>query len=120
MLLNGLELKNHRYAFIGLEDWSMYPVLHPGSLVLVDEAKRKVVNSGWTSELDRPIYFLEHRGGYICGYCSLKDDRMVVMPHPASQHAAEVYGYPNEIDVIGQITGVAMRLDQGKRRRSRS
>jgi transcriptional regulator with XRE-family HTH domain len=120
MLLNGLDLKNHRYAFIGLQDWAMYPVLHPGSLVLVDEGKRKIANSGWASELDRPIYFLEHRGGYICGYCSLKADEMVVMPHPASQNAPAVFNYPSEIDVIGQITGVAMRLNQGKRRRSRS
>ncbi len=120
MLLNGLDLKNHRYAFIGMEDWAMYPVLHPGSLVLVDEGKRKIANSGWASELDRPIYFLEHRNGYICGYCSLKDGLMVVMPHPASQHAPEVFNYPAGIDVIGQITGVAMRLDQGKRRRSHS
>jgi len=119
MLLSGLDLKNYRYAFIGLEDHAMYPVLHPGSLVLVDEGKRKIAESGWASELDRPIYFLEHRNGYICGYCSLRDGQMVVMPHPASHHTPEVFSYPNEIDVIGQITGVAMRLDQGRMHRSR-
>ena len=120
MLLNGLDLKNHRYAFIGSEDWAMYPLLHPGSLVVVEEAKRKIANSGWASELDRPIYFLEHRKGYLCGFCGLEGNQLVVMPHPASHQPPRGFNYPAEIDVIGQITGVAMRLDPGKRRRTRS
>jgi len=120
MLLNGLDLKNYRYGFVGTEDWSMYPLLHPGSLVLVDETKRKIAGSGWASELERPIYFLEHREGYVCGWCSLSEGRLIVLPHPASQRSPQVFSYPSEIDLIGQVTGVAMRLDQGKRRRIRS
>src|SRR5689334_17375150 len=34
--LNGLDLRQFRYGFIGLEDWSMYPILHPGSLIVID------------------------------------------------------------------------------------
>jgi transcriptional regulator with XRE-family HTH domain len=120
MLLNSLDLRNHRYAFIGTEDWSMYPLLQPGSLVVIDEGKRKVATSGWASELDRPIYFLEHRSGYLCGWCSLREGQLVLMPHPASHREPTVYTHPDEIEVIGQVTGVAMRLDQGRRRRTRS
>ena len=40
--LNGWDLRQHRYGFIGLEDWSMYPVLRPGSLVLIDESRRRI------------------------------------------------------------------------------
>lgn len=61
-LLNAVDLKHHRYAFVGSEDWSMYPILQPGALVLIDESRRKIVNSGWNNEFERPIYFLEHRG----------------------------------------------------------
>lgn len=118
MLLNGIDLRNHRYAFIGTEDWSMYPLLQPGSLIVVDETKRKIVSGGWSNEFERPIYFLEHREGYICGWCTLDGTRMMVQPHPASMCNPTVYTFPDEIDVIGQITGVAMRLDQGKRRRT--
>lgn len=120
MLLSGLDLKNHRYAFIGTEDWSMYPMIQPGSLLLIDETKRKVVTSGWTNEFDRPIYFLEHRQGYVCGWCSLSEKQLIVQPHPASQCSPEVYSFPEEIDVVGQVVGIAMRLDHGKRRRPRS
>ena len=120
MLLDALDLKEHRYAFIGTDDWLMYPLLQPGSLVLIDETRRKVINSGWNSEFERPIYFCEHRQGYICAWCSLSGDRLVLQPHPASSCDPAVYSYPSEIDVIGQVTGVAMRLDQGRRRRTRS
>lgn len=119
-LLNGLDVKNQRYAFIGSDDWSMYPLIQPGSLVLIDEARRKVAAGGWSNEFDRPIYFLEHRQGYICGWCTLADNRLVVQPHPASLCAPEVFSYPEEVDVVGQVTGVAMLLDQGKRRRIRA
>ncbi len=120
MLLNGLDLKNHRYGFIGTEDWTMYPLLQPGSFVLIDETRRKIVNTGWTNEFERPIYFLEHRNGFACGWCTLSDGRLVLQPHPASLCNPEVYSYPEEVEVIGQVTGVAMRLDQGRRRRTRS
>jgi len=120
MLLDGLDLENNRYAFIGTEDWSMYPLLQPGSLVLIDETRRKVITGGWTNEFDRPIYFLEHRNGYACGWCAVAEGQLILQPHPASMCAPESYAYPQEVDVIGQVSGVAMRLDQGKRRRIRS
>ena len=118
-LLDSLELKNHRYGFVGSEDWSMYPLIQPGSLVLIDESRRKVVSGGWSNEFERPIYFFEHRNGYVCGWCTMTENRLVVQPHPASLCSPEVYIYPDEIDIIGQITGVAMTLDPGKRRRTR-
>ncbi len=120
MLLNGLDLESHRYAFIGTEDWAMYPLVQPGSLVLIDETRRKVVSEGWSNEFDRPMYFIEHRNGYSCGWCSVTEDQLVFQPHPASKCNPEVFIYPDEAEVIGQVTGVAMRLDPPRRRRTRS
>jgi transcriptional regulator with XRE-family HTH domain len=120
MFLDALDLKTHRYAFIGTDDWFMYPILQPGSFVMIDESKRKIEKSGWTNEFERPIYFFEHRQGWICGWCSQIDDKVILQPHPASGCDPEVLAYPNEVDLIGQVSGVAMRLDQGPRRRTRS
>ncbi len=117
-LLRRLELKNHRYGLIGTEDRSMYPLLQPGALVLIDESRRKILAGGWSNEFERPIYFFEHRDGYACGWCNLSEDRLVLQPHPASLCNPVVYLYPSEIDVIGQVVGVAMRLGQGRRRRA--
>lgn len=97
----------------------MYPILQPGSLVLVDDARRKIVDSGWTTEFDRPIYLLERREGWVCGWCSLNGSHLIVHFHPTSQAAPQVFVFPEQIDVVGQVTGVAMRLGPVPRRRTR-
>ena len=119
-LLNTVDVKNFRYAFIGSEDWTMYPLIQPGSLILIDDTHRKVVNSGWANEYERPIYFFEHRKGFACAWCTLQENQLVLQPHPASMCYPEIFNFPNDIDVLGQVVGVAMRLDQGKRRRNRT
>lgn len=115
MLLEGLDLKNRRYAFIGSEDWSMYPILLPGALVMVDETKKRILQSGWNNEYERPIYFVEHSGGYACGWCSVSDKTLILQPHPASCASPSVYPV-EDVDVIGQVIGVAMQLDVEPRR----
>jgi len=120
LFLNGLDLKEHRYAFIGTDDWFMYPLLRPGSFVVIDDTRRRVADTGWNNEFERPIYFCEHRQGYRCAWANLDNDQLVLQPHPASNCKPEVYSFPKDIDIIGQVTAVAMSLDQGARRRARS
>jgi transcriptional regulator with XRE-family HTH domain len=117
--LNGIDLKQHRYGLVGLEDWSMFPILRPGSLVLIDDGRRKIARGGWANEFERPIYFLEHRDGFSCGWCTLEGDQLLVQPHPASEKQPSLFLFPNDIDVVGQITGVAMLLEPAKRRPAR-
>jgi transcriptional regulator with XRE-family HTH domain len=119
LFLESLDLKEQRYALIGTEDWFMYPLLQPGTFVSIDEAQRKISNTGWNNEFERPIYFFEHRQGYVCGWCSLNGEQLVLQPHPLSMCSPQVYKYPADIDLIGQVSGIAMRLDQARRRRTR-
>jgi len=119
MLLNHTDLRNLSYGLIGTEDWSMYPLIPPASLVVVDQGRRRIFNSGWSSEFERPIYFFEHREGYACGWCSLRDNQLTVQFHASSGRDPEVYEHPKEIEVIGQVTFVAMTLDPVLRRRPR-
>jgi transcriptional regulator with XRE-family HTH domain len=118
-LLAGFDSQHHRYGYIGSEDRSMYPLLEPGSLILIDIRHRKIAVDGWTSERDRPIYFLEHRDGYRCGWCSMVKDNLVVQPHPASSMPPEIFHYPEEIEVIGEVVGTAMLFTSRVRRESR-
>ena len=120
MLLAGLDLKAHSYGFVGLDDWFMYPVLRPGSLLLIDESNNKVAAGGWTSETDRPIYFLETRQGWVCSWCSLENDRLIAIPHPASMSTPIVYKHGEEAEVLGRVVGVANRFDSGLKPRTRS
>jgi hypothetical protein len=119
-MLKGLDVRKHAYGFIGTDDWFMYPILSPGSLVLIDDTRKKIASGGWACEHERPIYFLELRDGYACGWAHIAGGNVVLQPHPASRCVARVYAYPSEIEVVGRVTGVATRLDQGTRRRSRS
>ncbi len=91
----------------------MYPILHPGSLVLIEERAR-IAAGGWRNEHDRPIYFFELRDGYACGWCDLTDGRLIIQPHPASQQKPRVFAHPGEVDLIGRVAGVAMLLGAGE------
>ncbi len=100
----------YTYGYIGSEDFTMYPILQPGSFVQVDEAKNKVGEGIWHSEFERPIYFVEMREGFTCCWCSIKRDTIVLQPHPLSPVSVRVLRYPQEAEVLGQVIGVAMRL----------
>lgn len=120
LLLQSLDLRKQRYAFIGTDDWSMHPMIRPGSFVQIDEAKRQIKRDTWVHDYERPIYFLEHRNGFRCGWCTLSEHWLIVQSHPASAVPPEIFKYPGDVDVIGQVVGVAMRLDLEKRRRTNS
>ncbi len=117
LLFAHLDLKSLRYGYIGTLDYMMYPLLQPGALVVLDEGKKRIATGPWSHESERPIYFLEHRDRYFCAWCALRDGTLIVQPHPASGSDPEVFSYPHEIEVIGQVVGIATLLDPGRRRR---
>jgi hypothetical protein len=119
MLLNRLNPENYRYALVGTEDWSMHPIIHPGALVVIDETRRKVASGGWSTEFERPIYFLESRDGYSLGWCGLEEGRLIQFSHSSSPEPPRIFEYPAGVDVIGQVTGVAMQLAPAKLPRQR-
>jgi hypothetical protein len=119
-LLGGIDVSRFRYGFIGTEDWGMHPTIPPASLLMVDETKRRIQGSGWRNLSERPIYFLEHRDGFYCRWCSVKDGIISLISDPASEAPILNFRFPEEIEVIGQVVGVAMSLDPEKRRRTRS
>ena len=99
------------YGYIGTEDLTMYPVLLPGAFVQVDESLNKVVEGGWRSEYERPIYFVELRDGYTACWCSLKGESLVLQPHPLSPTPVRMLRLSQEAEIVGQVVGIAMRLD---------
>jgi transcriptional regulator with XRE-family HTH domain len=99
------------YGYIGSEDFTMYPVLLPGSFVQVDESANTVVEGNWRSEYERPIYFVETRDGYTACWCSLRGDQLILHPHPLSPAPVRILKHAQEAEVMGQVVGLAMRLD---------
>jgi len=110
--LEELSKTGFTYGYVGSEDLTMYPILPPGSFIQVDESKGKVVEGGWRSEYERPIYFVETRQEYVCCWCTLAKDSIILQPHPLSPVSPRILGYPQDAEVIGQVVGVAMRLGE--------
>ena len=111
--LEGLAQTTYTYGYIGTEDFTMYPLLPPGSFIQIDENKNKVVQGVWRSEYERPIYFVETRSGHTCCWCTMKGtEHIVLQPHPLSPLQIRVLRHPQEAEVIGQVVGVAMRLGE--------
>jgi transcriptional regulator with XRE-family HTH domain len=103
---------NFTYGYIGSEDFTMYPILPPGTFIQVDESRNKVMEGVWRSEYERPIYFVETRDGHTCCWCTLKRESLILQPHPLSPVSVRVLRHPQEAEIVGQVVGVAMRLGE--------
>jgi transcriptional regulator with XRE-family HTH domain len=100
------------YGYVGMQDFTMYPILPPGSFIQVDESKTRVAEGSWRSEYERPIYFVETREGHTCCWCSMRRDDIILQPHPLSPVQVRMLRHPQEAEVIGQVVGVAMKLTE--------
>lgn len=108
--LIGCNPRQRTYGYIGENDSRMLPLIRPGSLVMVDTERRRVEQRRYENEFDRPIYFIELRGGYRCAWCEIAGSRLRVIPAPASGYAVETFSLPTDAEIVGQVVGVAMRL----------
>jgi transcriptional regulator with XRE-family HTH domain len=102
--------KRHMYGYVGLNDITMYPLLRPGSLLMIDTERRRVAQQGWKGDFDRPIYFIELRDGYRCGWCQVTGSRLMLIPHPAANVPVQTFSLASEAEILGQVVGMAMRL----------
>ena len=102
----------YTYGYVGSEDFTMYPILPPGTFLQVDESKNRILQGMWRSEYERPIYFVETRDGYTCCWCTLKGDHIVLQPHPLSPVPVRILRHPQDAEVIGQVIGIAVSLGE--------
>jgi len=106
------ERPQHCYGYIGLTDRRMVPLLRPGSLVLVDTEMRQIEDEEWSCEHDRPMYLVDVRDGYRCGWFHQAPGRLLMQPHPLSRCAPESWALPAEAEVVGKVIGVVTRLNE--------
>ena len=104
------ERAQHCYGYIGLTDRRMAPLLRPGSLVLVDTEMREIEVEEWACEHDRPMYLVDVRDGYRCGWFHQ-------VPGDCSSSriqrcAPESWALPTEAEVVGKVIGVLSRLNE--------
>ncbi len=103
----------YRRGIIGECDLTLGPMVPPGSIVKVDARDRAIPSrKDWTHEFQRPIYFLLTGEGYVCAWCELdrNSDWLTVIPHPLSPASSRRWRYKKEIENIGRVVAVAIRL----------
>jgi len=89
-------------GYIGLKDFTMHPIIRPGSFVWIDTREYKLRLTTWHSEYERPIYFVELRDGYVCGWCELQDHQLLIIPH-SSHLSIRRLAYPLEAEIVGRV-----------------
>lgn len=109
-LIQNLNLRSMKYGLIGLNDFTLYPLLKPGSFVQIDDTQRKVITPPSSNEYNRPIYFLEMRDGYACGWCEMQKGQLLLLPHPLSTCKVRIFAHPTEVEIVGQVVAVAARI----------
>ena len=55
----------------------------------------------------------ELRDGYACGWCELRDGYLSLVPHITSPQPIRRFSHLDEAEIIGRVTGVAMRIVGG-------
>jgi len=112
-LIQHLDLRNGVYGLVGVSDFTMYPIIRPGSIVQIDQNQRKILPVKWQNEHERPIYFIELRGEYICSWCEMREGYLSAVPHPNSKCEVRRFSYPREAEIVGRVIGVTMRIAEG-------
>lgn len=106
-------LAPYRRGIIGKRDLTLDPMLPAGSIVHIDTQKRAIsARKDWTHEFQRPIYFLMTRDAFVCGWCELDrtSDWLTLIPHPLSPASSRRWKYRTEIENLGRVIVVAIRL----------
>jgi transcriptional regulator with XRE-family HTH domain len=110
---NGLLQGPYKRGIIGKRDRTLNPMIPAGSIVHIDTQKRAISSrKNWTHEFQRPIYFLMTRDAYFCGWCELdkNSEWLTLIPHPLSPAPSRRWKYRTEIENLGRVVVVAIRL----------
>ena len=94
------------YVVIGEDDRNASPIAPPGSRVLVNRLLTVVQPAENVSFHERELFYVLTPNGLTCVYAELvRENRIVLIPHPASGNVREEFNR-NEITIIGQVVGV--------------
>jgi transcriptional regulator with XRE-family HTH domain len=108
------------YGYVGTRDFTLFPLIRPGSFVEIDSAQRRIESTRWASVFERPIYFLELRDDYACSWCEEKSGSLLLIPFPQSGCRVREVRYPAEAGIIGRVTAVTMRIAEAREKRTAS
>ena len=104
------------YGHLGMADLTMFPMIRPGALLKIDTRQNKLIVGAWRNEYERPIFFIELREAYACGWCDLQGNQLLIIPHPLSQVGVRRFAYPREAEIVGRVIGYSTHCLDGESR----
>ena len=93
------------YGYLGSSDFTMHPMIRPGSLLKIDTNQTKLTAGTWPNEYERPIFFVELRNAFACGWCELQGNQLLIIPHPSSPAGVRHFAHPREAEIVGRVIG---------------
>jgi len=108
-LITGAGGTDLTYGHLGWADFTMFPMIRPGALLKIDTSQNKLTSGEWRNEYERPIWFIELRGAYACGWCELQGNQLLVIPHHSSRVRVRRFTYPREAEIAGRVIGYSTR-----------
>jgi transcriptional regulator with XRE-family HTH domain len=106
------------YGYLGSSDLTMYPLIRPGSLLQIDTQQNRLQTASWHNEFERPIYFVELREGYACGWCELQGNQLLIIPHHSSRASVRRFTFPREAEIVGRVISYHTRCVDHEREKS--
>ena len=103
--LDGNHTPHVIYGHLGLADFTMYPMIRPNALLRIDTSQNKLSTVAWPNEYQRPIFFIELRDAYACGWCELQGNQLLIIPHQSSPAGVRRFMYPREAEIVGRVVG---------------
>ena len=99
------------YGYVGSEDFTMYPLLPPGTFFRWTKPETRLSKAygvpNWSVHLLRG----NARRIYLLLVQSERRD-IVLHSHPLSPVPVRVLRHPQEAEVIGQVVGIALKLGE--------
>ncbi len=100
---NGSSSPGIIHAHLGSADFTMYPMIRPSALLKIDTSQNRLNPIAWRNEYERPIFFIELRDVYACGWCELQGNQLLIIPHHSSLASVRRFTYRREAEIVGRV-----------------
>lgn len=101
------------YGVVGARDNTLVPFVHPGAIVEINPAIRRIEASRiFHSIFERPIYFLRSRDGYHFGWCDVDAEHewLTLVPSAMAVASHRRWRYRREVEVVGRVHRILTRV----------
>ena len=120
LVLQAMDGADPLYGYIGKDDYTLHPIVRPGTFVRIDPRQKKIPVVRWRSDYDRPIFFVELRERYVCCWCEMHDGRLILIASQQSNRRTQQLRYPTDATIVGRVTGISMDIVEAEENQPRA